>query len=74
MKKTLLVVMIGLAAVACQMPEEGSDVSATFEANCETGRAVLRDFQNELADYSHYSADYINAQTNMNPTCDTTNL
>jgi len=75
MKKTLLVAMIGLAAASCQMPvEEGSDVSATFEANCETVRAILSDFQNEVADYIHYSDEFISAQTNMNPTGDSTNL
>ena len=75
MKKTLLVALIGLAAASCQMPiEEGSDVSATFEANCETVRAVLSDFQNEVADYSHYSDDFNSAQTNMNPTGDSTDL
>ena len=68
MKKTLLVSMIGLAAVSCQMPaEEGNEVSATFEANCETVETALSNFQNEVADYSMYSEDYWARPTRMNP-------
>ncbi|MGB0194517.1 MAG: hypothetical protein ACPF8Z_04885 [Schleiferiaceae bacterium] len=68
MKKTLLVAWIGLAAVACQAPEEkGNDVDATFAANCETVETALSNFQNEVADYSMYSEDYWARPTRMNP-------
>ena len=68
MKKTLLVALIGLAAVACQAPEEkGNDVDATFAANCETVETALSNFQNEVADYSMYSEDYWARPTRMNP-------
>ena len=68
MKKLFVFVVLGWAAIGCQMPEEESnDVDATFATNCETVETALSNFQNEVADYSMYSEDYWARPTRMNP-------
>ena len=74
MKKALGILAIGLTAVACQAPQEDNDIQATFDANCETVRSALDNFQNEVATFDEYSADFVGSQTSFNPTGDSTSL
>jgi hypothetical protein len=74
MKKVMGILAIGLTAVACQAPNETSTVSSVFETNCETVRSAIDNFQNEVATFDEYSADFVGAQTNFNPTEDSTRL
>ena len=74
MKKAIGILAIGLAAVACQAPQEHNTIEATFDANCETVRSALDNFQNEVATFDEYSADFVGSQTSFNPTGDSTSL
>lgn len=74
MKKVIGILAIGLTAVACQAPQEESGVQAIFDANCETVRSALDNFQNEVASFDEFSPDFVGAQTNFNSTGDSTNL
>ena len=49
--------MFGFEAVSCQAQKGGSDLDATFAANCETIETALSNFQNEVTDFSNYSED-----------------
>ena len=53
MKKAIGILAIGLAAVACQAPQETSTVSSVFETNCETVRTVIDNLQNEVVSFEH---------------------
>ena len=74
MKKAIGFLAIGLTAVACQAPQEDNTIQATFDANCETVRSAIDNFQNEVATFDEYSADFVGSQTNFNPTGDSTSL
>ena len=74
MKKVIGFLAIGLTAIACQAPQEDNTIQATFDANCETVRSALDNFQNEVATFDEYSADFVGSQTNFNPTGDSTSL
>ena len=74
MKKAIGILAIGLTAVACQAPQEDNAIQATFDANCETVRSALDNFQNEVATFDEYSADFVGSQTSFNPTGDSTSL
>ena len=68
MKRQLVLISLGATLAACQAPvEEASDSSAVFQANCETVRQGLDNFQNEVADYSNYAEGYWLRNTRMNP-------
>ena len=66
MKKAIGILAIGLAAVACQAPQETSIVSSVFETNCETVRTVIDNLQNEVVSFEQYSEDFVGAQTMYN--------
>ena len=74
MKKVIGFLAIGLTAIACQAPQEGDGVQAIFEANCETVRSALSNFENEVATFDEYSEAYVGSETNYNPTGDSTSL
>jgi len=74
MKKVIGFLAIGLTVIACQSPQEDNTIQATFDANCETVRSALDNFQNEVATFDEYSADFVGSQTNFNPTGDSTSL
>jgi hypothetical protein len=74
MKKAIGILAIGLTAIACQAPQEDNTIQATFDANCETVRSALDNFQNEVATFDEYSADFVGSQTSFNPTGDSTRL
>jgi hypothetical protein len=74
MKKAIGILAIGLAAVACQAPQETSIVSSVFETNCETVRTVIDNLQNEVVSFEHYSEDFVGAQTMYNSKGDSTRL
>lgn len=74
MKKAIGILAIGLTAIACQAPQEDNTIQATFDANCETVRSALDNFQNEVATFDEYSVDFVGSQTNFNPTGDSTRL
>ena len=74
MKKAIGILAIGLAAVACQAPQETSTVSSVFETNCETVRTVIDNLQNEVVSFEHYSEDFVGAQTMYNSKGDSTRL
>ena len=74
MKKAIGILAIGLTAIACQAPQEDNTIQATFDANCETVRSALDNFQNEVATFDEYSVDFVGSQTSFNPTGDSTSL
>ena len=72
--KKYLFIAVGLGIVACQAPHEDDGVKAIFEANCETVRSALINFENEVATFDEYSEAYVGSETNYNPTGDSTSL
>ena len=72
MKKLILTLTLGIGLISCQNLQEGNDVQATY--NCETVRSSIDNFQNEVATYDEFSADFVSAQTGYNPTGDSTSL
>ena len=63
MKKLILTLTLVLGLTSCQNLQEGNDVQATFDANCETVGSSIDNFQNEVATYDEFSVDFVSAQT-----------
>ena len=74
MKKLLVMAVAAMFYVACQPAEESAPETSVFDENCATVRAVVDDFQNEVADFEHYSADFIRRQSKYNTTGDSIGL
>ena len=74
MKKVVFILSLGLGLTSCQNLQEDNNVQATFDANCETVRSSIDNFQNEVATYDEFSVDFVSAQTGYNPTGDSTSL
>ena len=74
MKKLILTLTVVLGFTSCQNLQEDNDVQATFDANCETVRSSIDNFQNEVATYDEFSVDFVSSQTGYNPTGDSTSL
>ena len=74
MKKLILTLTVVLGLTSCQNLQEDNDVQATFDANCETVRSSIDNFQNEVATYDEFSVDFVSSQTGYNPTGDSTSL
>ena len=74
MKKLILTLTVVLGLTSCQNLQEDNNIQATFDANCETVRSSIDNFQNEVATYDEFSVDFVSAQTGYNPTGDSTSL
>jgi hypothetical protein len=74
MKKLILTLTVVLGLTSCQNLQEDNDVQATFDANCETVKSSIDNFQNEVATYDEFSVDFVSSQTGYNPTGDSTSL
>ena len=53
MKKLLVMAVAAMFYVACQPAEESAPETSVFDENCATVRAVVDDFQNEVANFEH---------------------
>ena len=74
MKKLILTLTVVLGLTSCQNLQEDNNIQATFDANCETVRSSIDNFQNEVATYDEFSVDFVSSQTGYNPTGDSTSL
>ena len=74
MKKLILTLTVVLGLTSCQNLQEYNNIQATFDANCETVRSSIDNFQNEVSTYDEFSVDFVSAQTGYNPTWDSTSL
>ena len=74
MKKLILTLTVVLGLTSCQNLQEDNNIQATFDANCETVRSSIDNFQNEVATYDEFSVDFVSSQKGYNPTGDSTSL
>ena len=70
MKKAIVLLTLGLTAIACQAPQE-SNVESLFERNAQIIRENIAGFTGENQDYSMYAEDFFMLNTTFGGTPDT---